>query len=170
MTEPRIYVASLAAYNNGKLHGVWIDDCSDLNAMNEQITAMMALCPEHGEEYAIHDSEGFGQYQIGEYESLADVAALASGIEEHGLAFAAFCSNFGSVASVADFEDAYQGEWDSLTEYAEDCIDSMGALGSLPENLRCYFDYESFGRDLQLGGDVWTTQADGGGVWIFNNY
>jgi antirestriction protein len=24
-TEPRIYVACLAAYNNGNLHGAWID-------------------------------------------------------------------------------------------------------------------------------------------------
>jgi Antirestriction protein (ArdA) len=25
ITEPRIYVACLAAYNNGYLHGAWID-------------------------------------------------------------------------------------------------------------------------------------------------
>jgi Antirestriction protein (ArdA) len=25
MTAPRIYVACLAAYNNGRLHGEWID-------------------------------------------------------------------------------------------------------------------------------------------------
>ena len=29
--EIRIYVADLAAYNNGKLHGVWIDATSDLD-------------------------------------------------------------------------------------------------------------------------------------------
>ena len=27
--EIRIYVADLAAYNNGKLHGVWIDATQD---------------------------------------------------------------------------------------------------------------------------------------------
>ena len=39
MCEPRIYVADLAAYNNGKLHGVWI--VSALKSTSFQpITAM----------------------------------------------------------------------------------------------------------------------------------
>ena len=29
--EIRIYVADLAAYNNGKLHGVWINASDDLD-------------------------------------------------------------------------------------------------------------------------------------------
>ena len=39
-TEIRIYVADLAAYNNGKLHGVWIDACDDLEDIQEQIDKM----------------------------------------------------------------------------------------------------------------------------------
>lgn len=33
--EIRIYVADLAAYNNGILHGVWIDACDDLDTIEE---------------------------------------------------------------------------------------------------------------------------------------
>ena len=40
--EIRIYVADLAAYNNGKLHGVWIDATQDLDAIQDQINAMLA--------------------------------------------------------------------------------------------------------------------------------
>ena len=34
-TEIRIYVADLAAYNNGKLHGVWINACDDLEEIQK---------------------------------------------------------------------------------------------------------------------------------------
>ena len=50
-----IYVADLAAYNNGKLHGVWIDATQDLDGIQEQINQMLADSPEgFAEEYAIH--------------------------------------------------------------------------------------------------------------------
>lgn len=42
-------MACLAAYNNGKLHGCWID------AIQDQINSMLASSPEEdAEEYAIH--------------------------------------------------------------------------------------------------------------------
>ncbi len=61
--EIRIYVADLAAYNNGKLHGVWINACDDLEVIQKQINEMLESSPERfAEEYAIHDYEGFGGY------------------------------------------------------------------------------------------------------------
>jgi len=69
--EIRIYVADLAAYNNGKLHGVWIDATQDLDDIQEQINAMLEKSPEgFAEEYAIHDDEGFGGYSVGEYDGI----------------------------------------------------------------------------------------------------
>jgi antirestriction protein len=63
--EIRIYVADLTAYNNGKLHGVWINARGDINDIWEQIKAMLATSPEgFAEEYAIHDYEGFGAYAL----------------------------------------------------------------------------------------------------------
>ncbi|MDT8398118.1 MAG: antirestriction protein ArdA [Pseudomonadales bacterium] len=44
--EIRIYVADLAAYNNGKLHGVWINACDDLDDMQDQINKMLSTSPE----------------------------------------------------------------------------------------------------------------------------
>ena len=67
--EIRIYVADLAAYNSGKLHGVWIDATLDPGAIQEQINKMLAVSPEgFAEEYAIHDYEGFHGYSLGEYD------------------------------------------------------------------------------------------------------
>lgn len=55
-TEPRIYVACLASYNNGVLHGRWIDlDGLDYDDLSNEIAAMLrespypnitVLCPE----------------------------------------------------------------------------------------------------------------------------
>ncbi|MCQ1855428.1 antirestriction protein ArdA [Neorhizobium galegae] len=37
----RLYVACLASYNNGVLHGRWIDASSDVDEMQEEIAAML---------------------------------------------------------------------------------------------------------------------------------
>lgn len=39
-----------------------------------------------------------------------------------------------------------------MEKVAEHFIEETGALDSMPENLRTYFDYESMGRDLYLEG------------------
>ncbi len=44
--EIRIYVADLAAYNNGKLHGVWINATDYLEDIQDQINNMLAESPE----------------------------------------------------------------------------------------------------------------------------
>ena len=43
--EIRIYVADLAAYNAGHLHGAWIDTCDDVSDIWEQINTMLAASP-----------------------------------------------------------------------------------------------------------------------------
>ena len=78
--QPRIYVACLAAYNNGILHGTWIDADDDADAVN----AMLKTSPiPNAEELAIHDYEGFGNTGIDEYEGLDTVADKAAFIEAH---------------------------------------------------------------------------------------
>lgn len=39
--SPRIYVASLSDYNNGLLHGVWIDAAQDADSIRDEINAML---------------------------------------------------------------------------------------------------------------------------------
>ena len=45
MTTPKIYVACLASYNNGRLYGRWIDASTDVSEMAEQINEMLAGSP-----------------------------------------------------------------------------------------------------------------------------
>jgi len=169
MTTTRIYVACLASYNAGKLHGAWIDANQDADAIHDAIKAMLAASPTPGaEEFAIHDSEGFAPWSVGEYEAIETVAEVAALIAEHGEIAAHVMAGEGDAERVREmFDDGYRGEWDSLEQYAEDLLDSTGAFDGCNNFVKRYFDYASFARDLELGGDV-TTYEVGGRVHVFD--
>ncbi|NJO62413.1 MAG: antirestriction protein ArdA, partial [Richelia sp. RM2_1_2] len=91
---PRIYVACLAAYNNGKLHGEWIDCDQDADDIWEKIEKMLEASPEpDAEEWAIHAFENWHGIEISENADIERIAELAELIEEHGKAFALYCQH-----------------------------------------------------------------------------
>jgi len=106
---PRIYVASLADYNSGRLHGRWIELGPDVEIADVEIEIqdMLATSPESGvvEEYAIHDYEGFGQWQVEEYAPIRHIQLMARKIAEHGQAFTAWVENHGICLYQHDLED-----------------------------------------------------------------
>ncbi len=94
-SRPRIYAASLADYNAGRLHGVWINANQDAEQLSEEIAAMLRRSPTPGaEEWAIHDYESFGPAAVSEYDSLERISRITRGIAEHGQAFAAWAAIF----------------------------------------------------------------------------
>jgi len=166
---PRIYVACLAAYNAGRLHGEWIDADQDAEAIHEEIQAMLAKSPEPmAEEWAIHDHEGFGGLRLSEFEDIERVAEFGQLIAEHGPAFAAYADHVGhDYATGGGFEEAYCGQWESEVAYAEELFDELYAH-EIPENLRCYVDYEAFSRDLFIN-DCYSVDCPEGGIYVFRN-
>ncbi|KQR82857.1 hypothetical protein ASF98_02320 [Arthrobacter sp. Leaf337] len=175
-TTPAIYVASLADYNNGRLLGDWIDATIGADAIHEKITAILARSTEPApEEWAIHDYEGFGNKRLSEYERIEDVAALAEGIEQHGEAFTAWVDYTGlDPEDWHHFDDAYLGEFDSLTAYAEQMIDDLGWRDEvekyLPESLQPYvkIDAEAMAEDMRLNGEIYSVESDSG-IYVFNS-
>jgi antirestriction protein len=165
---PRIYVACLASYNAGLLHGEWIDPAQDLEDLYNEIQAMLAASPVQGaEEWAIHDYEGFTPLNLGEHPPLDQVREIALLIEEHGPAYAAYADYVGSgPASEDGFKDTYQGTWGSFAAYAKDYINSVEGLDKIPEDLRRYFDYEAYARDLDSSGDCYSIFC-AEGVYVF---
>jgi len=165
--EIAIYVACLASYNNGILHGRWIDATQDADGICEGIAAMLAASPmPNAEEHAVHDYSGMPS--MGEWPDMCAVAAAGAFIAEHGDAGLAWLDN-GLDADSDAFVEAFRGEYDSLEDYAEELIEDCGSLNSMPENLRCYFDYDAYARDLEVSGDVWTASAGGRSVFVFYN-
>lgn len=163
----RIYVADLAAYNNGKLHGVWIDATEDPDTIQDQINDMLASSPEpDSEEYAIHDYEGYGSYSLSEYEGIQSAHDLAVFIEEHGELAGEILNNFGGDLEDAQkaIEENYAGCYSSLADYAQELTEDTAQI---PENLAYYMDYERMGRDMELSGDIYTIQTAYDEVHVF---
>ena len=165
--EIRIYVACLAAYNNGRLHGRWIDATLGEDHIWTQTRAMLAASPiPDAEEWAIHDYEGFGSGTISEYSSFETVAELAGFIEDNpelGLALIEhFCGDVGQAR--ASLED-YAGEYDSLGDFAAQLHEETGT--EIPDALQNYIDWDSLGRDIELNGDVFTLEVSFPKVHIF---
>ncbi|WP_428410582.1 antirestriction protein ArdA [Hyphococcus sp.] len=163
---PHIYVACLASYNAGILHGRWID-VTDPEEIRERVTAMLSESPEpDAEEWAIHDYEGFEGAEISEYAGFDQVCDLAAFIGEHGeLAgklVAHFCGDIGEAR--AAMED-YAGEYKSLEDFAYELTEQSGT--KVPDDLANYIDYEAIGRDIALNGDVFTIETGFEEVHVF---
>lgn len=169
--QPRIWVGSLSDYNEGVLHGEWLDAWQEPEELEAAVAAMLARSPSgRAEEWGIFDSDDFSFLDIGEHESLATVSALAGGLRLHGPAFAGW-------AAICDrepdwlnqFDEAFLGHFESLDAYAEQLLDDLGYTAeverAVPSHLRPYvsLDVAGFARDVQLGGDVVVCQADAAG-------
>lgn len=166
-SETKIYVADLAAYNNGFLHGVWIENLLDIDEINQQVVNMLSKSPvENAEEYAIHDYEGFGELELGEFVSLNRINQIATFLNEFpdcGDAVLNYCN--GDVdEAIRLLEDCYLGNYDSLEDYAQEICEEHY---SIPEPLKYYIDLNSLARDMILNGDVHVIQKQSN-LFIFS--
>jgi len=173
--QPQVWIGSLADYNAGILTGDWVDaatSADELETAARQIVAGSET--QDAEEWAIFDYEGFGDWKIGEHEGFEVVSAVARGITEHGLAFAAWASIHDAEPDMLEsFVDRYLGAYDSPKDWAETVMDDMGVpellAAALPSQLQSYasIDTERWVRDAWLGGEVVIVNKPDGGVWVF---
>jgi antirestriction protein len=164
--KPRIYVACLAAYNSGILHGAWIE-AIEAWSMWEATRDMLAKSPiPYAEEWAIHDYEGFASIRINEYYSFDRVAELAAFIAKHGALGAElidhFCGDLGQARRA--LEDRHLGQYESLADYVQDITEETTAI---PHTLRHYIDWQAMARDCELNGDLFTIQTAHDAVHVF---
>ena len=176
---PQVWVASLADYAAGRLHGQWIAANQPVEALTADVQVMLERSPTPGaEEYAIFDHDGFDGLRIDQHDSLETVAALARGVAEYGEPFALWADDVGADYAAEhseQFEEVYIGHYESETAFAEEMWEESGYQAALeravPEPLRYYveFDAEAWARDLRLGGDVTYLPASDGGVYVYWN-
>ena len=53
-----------------------------------------------------------------------------------------------------------------MAEVAEMYADETGLLYSMPDELRMYFDFEAYGRDMEINGHF--IETDSGYIEIYN--
>ena len=168
ISDYKIYVACLASYNTGRLHGDWIsisgsmaDD--DLLSEIEEKVLSTSKVPD-AEEWAIHDYD-LGGIRISEFEDLSNVVEIVKTLEDH--------NNDDLVSKVYDhysdieetntaLSENYIGTFDNLSDWAENYIEQCGSLEPLDDRLKMYFDYQAYARDAELGGDILPINTDNG--------
>ena len=162
----QIYVACLAAYNNGYLHGRWIDASQEAWAIYDEIRDMLNASPiADAEEWAIHDYEGFGSLSISEYEGIDRVAELAAFIADHGELGAELVSHFDDIGQARQaLEENYHGSFECLADYVQELTEDTGQV---PEHLRFYIDWDAMARDAELSGEVFTVQTAHNEIHVF---
>ena len=162
----RIYVADLAAYNAGHLHGVWVDATQEFDEIHLKIAEMLEASPVLGaEEYAIHDFDGFEGYQPGEYASLEMVHQTACFIEENPELGGALLAYFNDLQAARQaMDEGYQGCFASLADYAQDLTEQAMEV---PQHLAAYIDYQAMACDLEYGGEVFTVETGYEQVHVF---
>ncbi|WP_316201647.1 MULTISPECIES: antirestriction protein ArdA [unclassified Bradyrhizobium] len=184
----RFYAACLASYNNGRLHGTWIDASDDIEAMQEEVNAMlraspfpnvMVKHPETGEsvpsaeEWAIHDHEGFGL--LDEYAGLATIAEafnINEVAEEHDIPLAVLQQAMSDAAAdyAGDFvSDHYRGYADDWAAFAEDFMTETHDMREIPDWVKYRIDWAGVGHDLEISGDFNGIRHDGT-LYVFWNH
>ncbi|HSX65944.1 antirestriction protein ArdA [Nocardioides sp.] len=175
--RPMVWIACLAAYNDGNLHGEWVDAAVEDDVLHAAAQRVLASSPVRGaEEHAIFDTDEFGAFRVGEYERLETVARVARGIKEHGHAFGVWAQLHDADPDILDgFEDAFLGEYESPEAWAREVLDDLNLdgflrLGAIPESIRPYLhvDYEGWARDAELSGDVNIEPTPEGRIFVFS--
>lgn len=111
---------------------------------------------------------------ISEYASLDDLNELVEELEnfdEYELEAFGAMLEYGlatdeALQKVQDNEYRMYDGCCSMAEVAEMYADETGLLYSMPDELRMYFDFEAFGRDMEINGHF--IETDSGYIEIFN--
>ena len=82
---------------------------------------------------------------------MATYSELKTAIETHSIEVVRASVALGHCPT--RIEDSYVGHFDSVTDYARELMDDTGELDNTGV-LAAYFDFEKFGRDMELNGDI----------------
>lgn len=170
-----VYVACLASYNAGRLHGAWVDleECQDVDDLQEAINWVLRHSPEPGaEEWAVHDSCGLPGYlsrtewpELTQLIEWAQAAAELSDADELE-AYRIECDNQGETITIDAFRDVYRGVYASGEDYAQELAEE---LGNIPANAgwpAYCIDWEAAWRELTFDG-YREERCNSGGVHVF---
>ena len=152
--HPRIYVSTYAKYNDGSLEGEWVD-LTDFDTYEDFVDYCSELHKDENDpEFMVQDFENFPKKwyhesglptedefnKINEYYLMSDIEKSA---------YEAFIDCTDN-EDIDDFHEAYQGQFESASDFAYDLVDSLGWDGIGSNAIDMYFDYDAFGRDLMF--------------------
>ena len=152
----RAFITNLSKYNDGELVGQWVDFPCDEDEFDEVLEEIGI--DEYHEEWFVTDYEcdlGEVAQELGEYVSFDELNSVAEALEDwdEGLGEAVI-DIWGVDELLNSTPDDYlyfkaNDDEDIGYYYAEE----FGILDEVPANLRNYFDYEAYGRDIRIDTD-----------------
>jgi len=163
----KIYVASLEAYNQGRMVGDWITPTDYLSF--EKFNNAIQVATKNADEVAVHDYDGTNMSN--EYPDFEELYYFCQALKDSWVddeVIMAYAEHTGDELDnelIANAEDYYIGTFDSFQEYADDFADEQ--LHNTNDFLKSYFDYESFARDLEY--DYTVLDLSDSNVAIFSN-
>lgn len=163
----RVYVGTYAKYNNGSIKGAWLnlEDYSDREDFYEAATKLHA--DEADPELMFQDFEGFPRAMYSESNVSEELVAFANLDDDDRELLAVYLENFHD-GDIDKAREAFAGKYDSEADWAANFLEDTGGLEGVPEHLRNYIDFEAYGRDARLGGDMAFVRKDGD-LWVFYN-
>ena len=156
-----VWVGNLGKYNEGELVGEWFSmPCADFDEEWEELMEAIGIDGKRYEEVFCADWEcdipglKYSEYPdyvaldtiAQEWDSMHDWERDAIGVRME------LCGE--------DFDEALRNMDDvcihygcaNMADVAERYVDECGLLESMPRELRWYFDYEAYGRDMAIDG------------------
>ena len=166
--SPRVYVGSYSKYNNGSIKGAWLDleNYSDRADFYEAAKALHADEPDP--ELMFQDFEGFPRSMYSESNVSDELIAYANLDEDDRELLDVYRGNYHE-GDIDKAREAFQGKYDSEADWAEQFLEESGGLEGVPEHLKNYINFEAYGRDARLNGDVDFIRYEGD-LWVFWNH
>jgi Antirestriction protein len=153
-----VYIANLGKYNEGELVGAWFQVPVDFEEVKERI----GLNAEY-EEYAIHDYEA--PIPISEFTSISEINRIGEMLEElDGTEIIHVLKEimntwFRDIEELLEHKEDIicHSDCNSMEDVARYYLEESNTLGEIPSDLQGYFDYEAYGRDLEISGNFLIT-------------
>lgn len=152
----KIFLTNLGKYNEGELVGEWVEFPLSQGELQEVFDHIGI-----NEEYFITDYE-CDLYEVGEYENIDKLNDIAERIEkldgEERNVVKALIQKLDYTLDEA-IEKVNNGDYriyydcDDMEDVAYQVVEECGYLENVPDDVARYFDYESFGRELEIEGN-----------------
>ena len=164
----RAYITNLGKYNEGELVGQWVDFPCDEDNFAEVLEEIGI-----DEHYESHDGSTCTSYEewfvtdyecdiddvtseLGEYTSFDELNSVAEALEawdNDGLAEAVIdIWGIDTLLETTPDDYLYFEAWDD-DDIGYYLAEELDYLSGVPDNLKIYFDYKAFGRDVRLESD-----------------
>jgi antirestriction protein len=166
MTNIRIWLGHLGAYNAGYLIGRWIDlpkSDEEMNEVYEELMSQAARKGEHGDEFDVFDLEVniHGVYKDLSRLGLRELNELAERLEEmKDYEIEALSYVMQIVDNVPEAIEAIDegkclilSNVENLEDLGRKHVEEFNSI-EIPEHIEPYFDFERYGRELDVSG--WT--------------